>query len=91
MSAIAHVWQISGSAATFALVPLSAPISSNADGSIMFAVTGAQGGTVTSTMTFTASVSVISNGTWVACSNTTIEPRMIFNETVDIFGKEMVT
>ena len=87
-----HVWQISGSAAAFTLLLPGIPTTSNIDGSFMFAVSGNETGIITSsTMTFTASVSVISNGTRVSCSNTTIEPRMSFSETVHIFGEEMVT
>ena len=87
-----HAWQISGSASTFVLVPTVVPMARTADGSIMFNITGVEGGTITSsTMTFTASVSVISNGTWVSCRNSTNEPRVTFNETVVIFGEKMVT
>ena len=90
-SASVHVWQISSSAATFILIPNVARTTSTADGSIIFAIVSTEGGTINSTMAFTASVGVISNGTVVSCSNSTAEPRMTFSETVDIFGEKKVT
>ena len=54
----------------------------------MFSVAGQDSGNVTSsTMTFTAAVDAVSNGSWVFCGGVTNDmPRETFNETVNIFG-----
>ena len=60
------------------------PTTTTADGNVMFSITARD----SSTMTFTAPDSNIGNGSLVSCSSTTRELRMIFNQTVEIFGKE---
>ena len=66
---------------------------SDSSGNILFTVAGRSGNILTSsTMTFNASVQVISNGTSVSCGGAMSDmPRVTFDESVEIFGKKVVT
>ena len=85
MSSSGHTWQLPTS--TTAIILFSGQLN-NALGNIMFSVAGQDNDNVTSsTMTFTAAVDGVSNGSWIFCGGSIVDmPRETFNETVNIFG-----
>ena len=66
LSSSGHTWQLPTSTTTIIL--FSGQLN-NALGNIMFSVAGQDSGNVTSsTMTFTAAVDAVSNGSWIFCA-----------------------
>ena len=87
LSSSLHIWRLSTSTTDIVLVE--GLQQEDSSGNIIFIVTAHTGGTLTmSTMTFTASEDVISNGTSVFCGGASNDnPRVTFNVTVNIFGE----
>ena len=92
LSSSGHVWRLSTSTTNIILY---SELLENRDssGNILFTVTGQDGGNILtrSTMTFTASVDIIANGTLVFCggaSNDMPTLTVPFNRTVNIFGEK---
>ena len=79
LSSSLHIWRLSTS--TTDIVLLEGLLQQrDSSGNIVFIVTAHTGGTLTmSTMTFTASEDVISNGTSVFCGGASDNPRVTFN------------
>ena len=66
------------------------PYNSVSNGKISFNVTseGSDNSITSSIMTFTASVDLISNGSWVFCGGARNDmPRVTFNQTIYTFGE----
>ena len=87
-----HVWTLSTS--TTDIILFSGHLENrDSSGNILFTVTGQAGGNILtrSTMTFTASVDTIINGSSVFCGGAISDmPRFTFNQTVNIFGEKSV-
>ena len=92
LSSSGHVWRLSTS--TTDIILFSGHLENrDSSGNILFTVTGQAGGnTLTrSTMTFTASVDIIINGSSVFCGGAINDmSRVTFNQTVNIFGEKSV-